>query len=168
MKGKPRWRKAMPKKIRRCAKTVLGRIWKDIKDFRAAVLFLAVYNVAVRKLFGAFCPQLIFTGFPCAGCGMTRAMFCIMTGQFARGFRLNPAALLWIVFLAWFFWNRYLCGRYRKSTKFWLGLVCAATLAIYIYRMRSCFPGSPPMVYYKNNILRRLFCRYVLHNSVPM
>lgn len=146
----------MPEKMSRNAKTVLGRIWKDIKDFRVAILFFAIYSVTVRKLFHAFCPQLIVTGFPCAGCGMTRAMFYIMTGQFARGVRLNPAALLWIAFLLWFFWNRYIYGTYRKSTKLWLGLVCAVTLAIYIYRMVNCFPSSPPMVYYRNNILRRL------------
>lgn len=66
-------------------KTALGRIWKDIKNFRAAACFIAVYNVAARMLFDAFCPQLILTGLPCAGCGMTRAVFYILTGRLARG-----------------------------------------------------------------------------------
>lgn len=139
---------------------ILGRIWKDIVDFRAAIIFLAIYNVVVRRMFHAFCPLLICTGFPCAGCGMTRAMSYIITGQFERGIQLNPAAPLWIVFLVWFFWNRYICGRFRKSTKCWLGLVCVITLVIYIYRMVNCFPGAPPMVYYKNNIMRRIVTAY--------
>ncbi len=144
----------MAEKIFRKIQTVLAKIWMDIKDFRVAIFFIAVYNVAARALFGAFCPQLILTGFPCAGCGMTRAVFCILTGQFARGMKLNPAAPVWIAFLLWFFWNRYVYSTYKKSTYLWLGIVCAVTLAVYIYRMINCFPGAPPMVYYRNNILR--------------
>ncbi|MDE6620656.1 MAG: DUF2752 domain-containing protein [Lachnospiraceae bacterium] len=140
----------------RYMRIVFERIWKDIKTFWIAILVLILYNVIVRSVFHAFCPQLILTGFPCAGCGMTRAVFYILTGRFARGMRLNPAAPLWIVFLCWFFANRYLRGVHPKSAKLCLGLVCAATLAIYGYRMLHFFPGEPPMVYYQNNILRRL------------
>lgn len=135
---------------------VLNRIWKDLKNFRTAILALMLYNIIIRSVFHAFCPQLILTGFPCAGCGMTRAVFCILTGQFARGMQLNPAAPLWILFLAWFFANRYLRGVYPKRTILLLGLVCAATFGIYLYRMLNFFPGDPPMAYYRNNILRRV------------
>jgi len=136
--------------------TILERIWKDIKNVWVAVLALIFYNVLTRSVFHAFCPQLILTGFPCAGCGMTRAVYYILTGRFARGMQLNPAAPLWILFLGWFFGNRYLKGVSSKKTTLWLGLVCAAMLGIYVYRMIHCFPGDPPMVYYRNNILRRL------------
>lgn len=138
---------------------ILERIWRDIKDLRAAIVALLLYNVIVRSVFHAFCPQLILTGFPCAGCGMTRAVFYILTGRFARGMQLNPAAPLWILFLACFFGNRYIRGIHPKSTQLWLGLVCFATLAIYLYRMLNFFPGEPPLVYYRNNILRRLLTR---------
>ena len=140
---------------------VFERIWKDIKRFRIAILLLIFYNVSARIMFHAFCPQLILTGFPCAGCGMTRAVLYILTGRFARGMQLNPAAPLWIIFLCWFFANRYLKGVYRKSTTLWLGLVCVVTLAVYVYRMLHFFPGDPPMVYYRNNLLRRIItcCR---------
>lgn len=142
-------------------KIIIRRIGKDIKDFRIAIVLFAVYNILVRKVYGAYCPQLIFTGFPCAGCGMTRAVFYIMTGRFGRGIRLNPAAPLWIAFLLWFFINRYVRGMTPKRVKLWLGLICAATLAIYIYRMCNCFPGNPPMVYYSNNILYKAIKYYM-------
>lgn len=138
---------------------VLERIWKDVKNFRVAILALILYNVATRSVFHAYCPQLILTGFPCAGCGMTRAVFYILTGQFVRGMRLNPAAPFWILFLVWFLINRYLRGVCPKSTTLWLSIVCAATLGIYLYRMFHFFPGEPPLVYYRNNILRRIFVR---------
>ena len=136
---------------------IIKRIWKDIKDYRAAILVLVLYNLIARSVFHAFCPQLILTGFPCAGCGLTRAVFNILTGRFARGLQLNPAAPLWILFLVWFFGNRYLRGAYSKKTTLLLGLVCAATFGIYLYRMLHFFPGESPMVYYRNNILRRVF-----------
>ena len=137
----------------------MRRLWeilrKDLRDFKAAIFALVLYNVLARSLFHAFCPQLILTGFPCAGCGMTRAVFYILTGQFSRGMNLNPAAPLWILFLFWFFFNRYARGVYSKSTPFWLGVVCVVTLAVYGYRMLYCFPGEPPMVYYRNNMMRK-------------
>lgn len=138
---------------------IINRIWNDLKNFWVAILALFLYNIIIRSMFHAFCPQLILTGFPCAGCGMTRAVFCILTGQFVRGMQLNPAAPLWILFLAWFFGNRYLRGVCAKHTTLWLGLVCAATLGIYLYRMLHFFPGDPPMVYYKNNLLQKLLRR---------
>lgn len=136
---------------------ITTRLWKDLKNFRFAILALIVYNMFARSVFHAFCPQLILTGFPCAGCGMTRAVWYILTGRVVRGMRLNPAAPLWILFLGWFFANRYLKGVRSKRTMLWLGVVCAATLAVYLFRMINCFPGEPPMVYYGNNILRRIF-----------
>ena len=135
---------------------VLKRIAKDIKDFRLAFVLFAAYNIMVRKLFHAFCPQLILTGFPCAGCGLTRAVFHILTGNFERGIRLNPAAVFWILFFAWFFWNRYVLGKTKQTAKYWLGATAAITLVIYLYRMTHCFPGAPPMVYYRNNLLQKL------------
>lgn len=133
------------------------RVWKDIKNFRAAIFIFLLYQIIARSVFHAFCPQLILTGFPCAGCGLTRAVLCILQGQFVRGLRLNPAAPLWICFLSWFFINRYVRGVYDKRTAVWLCLVCVVTFAIYVYRMRCCFPGEPPLVYYRNNILRKIF-----------
>lgn len=134
-------------------KIVWGRIWKDIKNFRIAIVILLLYEVITMHVFQIFCPFLIVTGFPCAGCGLTRAVFCILKGQFITGLRLNPAAPLWIVFLCWFFINRYLKGINDKRTKVWLCFVCVVTLLIYGYRMCYCFPGESPMIYYKNNIL---------------
>ena len=135
---------------------IVRRLWKDLKNFRVAILAVVLYNMLARSVFHAFCPQLILTGFPCAGCGMTRAVCYILTGRFTRGIQLNPAAPLWILFLGWFFANRYLRGVYSKHTTLWHGVVCAVTLAVYLYRMINCFPGEPPMVYYRNNILRRI------------
>lgn len=131
------------------------RLKKDLKTFYPAAIVLVIYNIIVRKIFHAYCPFLIATGFPCAGCGMTRAVFFILKGEIKRGMSLNPAAPLWIIFLIWLFGERYLRGRTSKHVKAALAVVVLVTLGIYIYRMINFFPGSPPLVFYRNNLISR-------------
>lgn len=83
-------------------KSIWKRIVLDIKNYYIAILLFAALNIVVRTVFHAFCPFLIITGFPCAGCGMTRAVICFLTGQFTRGMNLNPAAPFWIAWIAFF------------------------------------------------------------------
>lgn len=142
-----------------CCRAVWDRIAADIKNYYIGIILFAVYNVVVRKMFHAFCPFLITVGFPCAGCGMTRAIYHILTGSFQRGMNLNPAAPLWILFFVYFFWQHYIKGKDGKSLLWCLGVVCAATFLIYIYRMLHEFPGDPPLVYYRNNLVARLLRR---------
>lgn len=131
------------------------RIKEDIQNFYPAVIVFAIYNLVVRSIFHAYCPFLIATGFPCPGCGMTRAVFYLLTGRFGRGMALNPAAPLWIGFIACFFIERYLRGRTPKYIKVLLAVVVLTTVGIYIYRMVNFFPGSPPLVFYRNNLISR-------------
>lgn len=134
---------------------MLKRLRKDIKTFYPAVIAFAIYNLVVRTIFHAYCPFLIVTGFPCAGCGMTRAVFYILTGQIKRGMNLNPAAPLWILLLIVFFVERYVRGRKSGDIKILLVVVVLVTFAIYLYRMKNFFPGSPPLVFYRNNLISR-------------
>ena len=134
---------------------ICGRAAKDIKDYYIAIILFIAYNIIVRKIFHAFCPFWIITGFPCAGCGMTRAVFYLLTGRFSRAMNLNPAALLWLAFIIWFFYMRYVKGKTPRRAMMWLGIVCAATLAIYMYRMIIYFPSYPPLVYNRRNLMLR-------------
>lgn len=135
------------------------RLINDIKTFYPAVIVFLLYNIIARKIFHAYCPFLIATGFPCAGCGMTRAVFYILTGRIKRGMNLNPAAPMWILFLLWFFVERYVRGRTPKYIKTVLALVVLITLGIYLYRMINFFPGNPPLVFYRNNLISRFLRR---------
>lgn len=136
-------------------KNIWKRIAADLRDYRIAILLILLWNIIIRKAFHAFCPFLILTGFPCAGCGMTRAVFHILTGSVRRGLALNPAAPFWIFWLAYFIGNRYVLGRSSKWALRLLGVVCVITFAIYLYRMITQFPGEPPMTYYRNNLIAK-------------
>jgi hypothetical protein len=139
------------------------RIITDIKDYKIAILCIIIYTVFVKTIFHAFCPMLIMTGIPCPGCGMTRALYCLITFQLKRSISLNPAALLWLIFIAYIVWNRYILGTYNKRvTSILLAFVCIITLIIYIYRMVNCFPSYPPMVYYKDNLILRFIKQAVV------
>lgn len=135
------------------------RLIKDIKTFYPAGIAFFLYNLIVRNIFHAYCPFLIFTGVPCAGCGMTRAVFYILTGQIKRGMELNPAAPMWILFLICFFVERYVRGRAPKYIKVMLAMIVLITFVIYLYRMINFFPGNPPLVFYRNNIISRFLRR---------
>ncbi len=136
-------------------KSIGKRIVSDIRNYYIAILLFIALNIVVRAVFHAFCPFLIITGFPCAGCGMTRAVICLLTGQFTRGMNLNPAAPFWIAWIVFFLYTRYVRGENSKWVKILLGIVVVITLAVYFYRMLTQFPGNPPMTYYRNNILAK-------------
>ena len=146
-------------------KAVLARIGADIKNYYIAIILFAVYNVVVRRIFHAFCPFLITFGFPCAGCGMTRAIYHILIGSFRQGIQLNPAAPLWLLFFLYFFWEHYIIGRNKKCVQWCLAAVCVVTFIIYIYRMLHEFPGNPPLVYYKNNLVVRFLRGVQAHST---
>ena len=117
------------------------RLWKDLRDFKTAIFALVLYNVLARSLFHAFCPQLILTGFPCAGCGMTRAVFLYSDRAIFQRNESQPrgAAVDFVSVLVLF---QPLCkGRvFQKAHpsgwewSVWLRLRCMATVCFTVFR----------------------------------
>ena len=136
------------------------RLWKDFLSYKTGILIFAVYYAATHIMFHAFCPMVLFTGLPCAGCGMTRAIFFLLTGQFERSWRLNPMALPVLLFLAYCVVMRYFLGRKIKGTKIFCVILCICMLAVYAYRMHTIFPNRPPYVYTAGNFLEKYFPVY--------
>ena len=128
---------------------IIQRLLQDIKNYYIGVLIFILYSIVVRHIFHAFCPQLIIAGIPCAGCGMTRAIYYILTGHFQRGMDLNPAAPLWIIWFMLGAIERYVIGRNRKWILYLLVCVCVVTLLISIV-------SSP-------DILQKKFIVQILH-----
>lgn len=139
---------------------IWNRIGKDIQDYKWVILIFIIYDVLVHRLTGAFCPSVILTGFPCPGCGMTRAALFMMTGQFARAMRANPAILLWIGLGIYFVSQRYIRGRKVKYFDLLLGGVAAIMIVIFVYRMITLFPNQPPMTVSQSNLLSQIFPAY--------
>lgn len=137
-------------------KGVYDRVKADVMAYRWAILLFAMYYVTVKKVFRAFCPLVITTGFPCPACGMTRAVLFLLTGQLERSWNAHPMAVLWVLFALYCIIMRYFLGRKVKGFRAIAITLLVAMIALYIYRMITIFPNRPPMSYTRNNMLRKL------------
>lgn len=136
-------------------KAAAMRLWKDIWQYKQAILLFLAYYIIVHALFHAFCPSVLITGFPCAGCGMTRAVIFMLTGQFARSWNVNPMALPFLLFVAYIVVFRYFLGKKVPGVKAIGGVLLTVMLIAYLYRMITVFPNRPPYVYTSGNLLER-------------
>lgn len=132
-------------------------IWKDIKDYRWMMIAIAVYFGVILKFLHSSCFVVELTGFPCPACGLTRAGFSVMRGEFSAAWQLHPFIypILCLAILAVI--KRYFLKQTLKSLKKWLILILVLMIGYYAYRMIRYFPGEPPISYYGNNLLRNIF-----------
>ena len=134
-----------------------GLLWKDIKDLKWAIIIIIAYFVLGKYYLYSLCPMVMLTGFPCPGCGLTRAGFALLRLDLAGALRIHPFIYPAAAYIAVFGWNRYIRGR-RMGRKLKAGLIVLMILIIlfYVWRMWRYFPGEPPMSYYGRNLLRFL------------
>jgi len=141
-------------------KQIIGRVISDIKEYWIIAPAVLILYVALHKIMGAFCPSVWITGFSCPGCGMTRAFLFVLTGQFARAFRINPSIYLWIVFGIYFIIQRYIRGKSVKGGMLFISIIVCIMLIIYIHGMLTGFPSQHPYVYTPDNVLEKYIPGY--------
>lgn len=131
---------------------VIKRIANDLKKSGIVLILFLLYDWIMNLIFNAFCPFLITTGIPCAGCGLTRALLFLGTGQALRAFRINPSIFLILIFLLYCGYFRYIKGRKVKHPGAALGILVLCMLVIYVCRMYLYFPDRVPYVYKSDNL----------------
>ena len=141
-------------------KQIVSRVWADIWKYKWVIIGFLIYYSISHFFWGAYCPMLLITGLPCPGCGMSRAIFFVLTMQFSRAWAMNPIAFLWVPLIFAFFLLRYFFGKSIKKLQPYLILVLFATILYYMYRMMLYFPSVSPMAYRNDNILASLFTGY--------
>ena len=109
----------------------------------AAVLFLFFY-------FGSgLCIFRRLTGFPCPGCGMTRAVLCVLRGDFSGAFNYHPLWVLLPVFL--FLVLRMVfprlfpfsaSRRYQKAEQAGCVFLLFLVLGVYVFRLLTGWRGG--------------------------
>lgn len=136
------------------------KIVNDWRQYRvgilAAVLLAVVLSVAGRGI----CPLSWVWGFPCPGCGMTRSLLLLFSGQPAASWEMHPFAGAWILYIAACGVERYVLlrsGRWKKAA---LVVLVGAMLLFYIYRMATLFPFQAPYIYIEGNLMERTFPGY--------
>ena len=138
----------------------LNRLIKDIIQNRKVILIGLLIWGGVVLVFHTFCPMVLLTGLPCPGCGLTRAFFSFLTLHPMEALQYNATAVLWIAFILYAFWNRYVCDRKIKGIGIILGILLVTTTIYYIYRMANFFPGADTMAYFENNYLAHIIPNY--------
>lgn len=144
----------MKRSILQAVREALSLLWKDMKDAKWAVMLVIAYFVLGKYFLYSLCPMVVITGFPCPGCGLTRAGFRLLRLDFAGAFRVHPMIYPIAAWLLLFFWNRYFRkGRMGSGLKILLILILVLTILVYLWRMFRYFPGEPPMSFYGGNLL---------------
>lgn len=117
----------------------------DLRRLCPAAAAILAYGVVTHLLFDRFCPMLILTDFPCPGCGMTRALFLVLTGHFSAAWKFQPPVYGWIFLGLAFGVRRYVIKREAsvRETYIWmllLGVLLVSSLVLYGYRILHGFP----------------------------
>lgn len=148
-------------KKRRTLKQILSDVWglllKDIRLAKWAVVLITAYFVLGRRTLGGLCPVVMITGFPCPGCGLTRAGLALLRLDFYHAWMIHPFIFPIALLVLLFCFNRYILLKKKMTGLKWCAIfVLSSMILFYIWRMLRYFPGEPPMSYYKYNMLKRL------------
>lgn len=114
---------------------------------------MAIYLGFMHLVLHNGCPFVVFTGFPCPACGLTRAGIHLLKGEFLLAWNMNLMIYPLAVIAATAFVYRYMLGKSVKFLGKYLILTIVLMIVYYLYRMFTQFPGNPPMSYYYNNFL---------------
>ncbi len=130
----------------------------DIKSARWAIMIIIAYFALLKNYIYTICPTVLFTGYPCPGCGMTRAMFRVLRLDLIGAYEMHPFIYPVGLLAVFFVICRYvLKGKYMNVLKGAVIIVAAGMIIFYAYRMVMYFPDVEPMTYYANNYINRLF-----------
>lgn len=96
------------------------------------------------------CPFYWIFGIPCPGCGMTRAILCLLRADIHGAFEMHP-----LVFTMPFFAAAFVFGS-RKVKHYAAVVMIILFLSVYAVRMIMYFPSTKPMVFNELSVLGRI------------
>lgn len=115
--------------------------WRSFKG-EITVLLLCAATVAVFKAFGINCLVRRITGLPCPACGMTRAVFALLRGDFLGYAASNAMALpVAAAFCGELFIKAF--GKHKKSVHIYTVTVLVLNLIYYVLRLLTQTTPSP-------------------------
>ena len=108
------------------------------------------YSIPIDEL----CIIRNVTGFPCPGCGMTRAHIEVLKLNFKKAFYYHPLFILpTIVFAVVILRNKSKTANYIYNNNYIIFTVLFIFIAVYIVRFVLLFPHKEPFTYnYDSNL----------------
>lgn len=132
----------------------LQLFYMDIKSAKWAIMLVIACFVFLKKVLHSLCPVVLITGFPCPGCGLTRAGFKVLRFDFAGAWRIHPFIFAIMILAVVYAVERYVyCKKKMNVTKWCAIVVVFGMVLFYVWRMHHMFPDVPPMTYYHRNLL---------------
>ena len=133
-------------------KKVYNNIIQSIIQFNIPICLFGLYVLITHSFGWQNCILKLTIGFPCPGCGMTRAMLALLRLDFIKAFEYNPFIFaLPIVVVCIAFKHVPLIQKIMNNKWVGLGFVLSVLL-VYILRFIFVYPNVP-MDYYKYNLL---------------
>lgn len=157
--------KALNKRLGRKLTQAFIRIKEDYIRYRVLIAVLIVFAAAAVLLFHRICIFTILCGYPCPGCGISRAFLSLVTLHWKEAFAMNPMIFIWVPLIACTAFNRYFMG--RKTRHFTALFITAGLLSLVLYGVRMVFlyPDTAPMTYFEQNVfhvIKSWFQRWTL------
>jgi hypothetical protein len=132
---------------------IWNRIYKDIKDYWKIAFILLLYIILTSIILHDSCCVVLITGFPCPGCGLTRAVLALLRLDFKTAWNMNPGVYLFVVICLYYGIRYYIFGK-KGSYDYVVFIAFNIILSvIYVVRMFLYFPNVEPMLYRDNNLL---------------
>lgn len=128
------------------------------KILKSSLFWIALYLIyaLIMNIFKLeSCSIKLLIGLPCPGCGMTRAILCLLKLDIKGSFRYNALWLILLFIVVVAILKKY--GIFKKlyySRVFWT-LIGTTILTYYILRLIYVYPNEP-MDYYYFNLLNRM------------
>ena len=122
------------------------------------ILIVIIFLVLTRFT----CLIKLITGFPCPGCGITRAYLSILNLNFKDAWNYHP--LFWFIppVVVFIILAHKTLFHNRKKEVIFLILVFSIFFSVYIYRLIMLFPNTPTMDYNKNSLFYIIYTKLKL------
>ena len=113
--------------------------------------------LAAVLLTDSICMTRSLTGFPCPGCGLTRANLSFFSGKISQAFDYHPLFLLVDIFILYSAaYSLILKKNETKAQRIAVITFFILIIAVYIYRMVTLYPKHEPMTYNYNSLFYRI------------
>lgn len=143
----------------------MNNLINDIKKYGSMIVAITAALIIEFFIFHRICPVAIISGFPCPGCGVTRALAALLTLDFSAALTLNPCIFLWVPLAIYLFICRYILQIKIQRLNLILTIVGVLSILVYIIRMLTMFPDVYPMNYNHDCIMQKswMFFSDLLH-----
>ncbi|MBC31330.1 MAG: hypothetical protein CMH48_10845 [Muricauda sp.] len=100
-------------------------------------IFLSTYLLSAKKfMLPCFNKQLL--GFDCPGCGIQRALYLLLQGDFVAAFKMYPAIYFLVLLFSFLVFNKFYSTKYANKIIILLSISSVATIIIsYIIKLSS-------------------------------